>query len=545
MTKLSSTFKIIDLKFSIKQLVVPIFTILVLLNGIDCYISVPLKTFHEREQIIKTRRTNVNDIQEIDAAVFVDDQVAKDATDISKPLIKADVGGKPGLGFYIELGLGTPPQELSILVDTGSSNFAVAAAAHPFVTTYYEPDNSSTYESSSTEVYVPYTQGEWHGRLGTDMVTIPSDPNSTVRAHIVGIYSSEKFFINGSEWQGILGMAYSSIARPGSWVTTYFDSLVDGNIVNDIFSMQLCTPYSIGNHSSIHSTGSMTFGGIDKDLYQGEIFYTRIKRKWYFDVTVTDMGTNNTSLGLDCKEYNFDKSIVDSGTTNLRLPYKVFKTLIAAISRQIIDVEVPDTFWQGTEVMCWEIGTTPFYHFPTVYLDLEGPEDDTSFRLTIPPEQYIRWVNGNEPGKDCYKTGFASSTTGTVIGAVVMEGYYVVFDRENNRVGFAISNCAVVEGNETLVKISGPRVKANSVECIYDQSHSDTVLVIVSYVMAGLCVVSILPVVILYGYHSLKTKLLKRRRHSMSSTDGEPLHQPVDESSAYRDAEYADSQSQE
>lgn len=32
-------------------------------------------------------------------------------------------------------------------------------------------------------------------------------------------------------------------------------------------------------------------------------------------------------------------------------------------------------------------------------------------------------------------------TSGTVIGAVIMEGFYVVFDRENVQVGFAATTC--------------------------------------------------------------------------------------------------------
>ena len=32
--------------------------------------------------------------------------------------------------------------------------------------------------------------------------------------------------------------------------------------------------------------------------------------------------------------------------------------------------------------------------------------------------------------------------SGAVIGAVVMEGFYVVFDRNNKSIGFALSSCA-------------------------------------------------------------------------------------------------------
>lgn len=43
--------------------------------------------------------------------------------------------------------------------------------------------------------------------------------------------------------------------------------------------------------------------------------------------------------------------------------------------------------------------------------------------------------------EDCYKFAVSQSSTGTVMGAVIMEGFYVVFDREHKRIGFAVSTC--------------------------------------------------------------------------------------------------------
>lgn len=42
----------------------------------------------------------------------------------------------------------------------------------------------------------------------------------------------------------------------------------------------------------------------------------------------------------------------------------------------------------------------------------------------------------------CYRFGISSSTNALVIGATVMEGFYVIFDRAQRRVGFAVSPCA-------------------------------------------------------------------------------------------------------
>ena len=74
-------------------------------------------------------------------------------------------------------------------------------------------NRSSTYKSLDEEVRVPYTQGEWDGDLGTDIVTIPSLPKLNCTANIAGITRSENFYVNGSHWQGILGMAYDVVAR--------------------------------------------------------------------------------------------------------------------------------------------------------------------------------------------------------------------------------------------------------------------------------------------------------------------------------------------
>lgn len=62
-------------------------------------------------------------------------------------------------------------------------------------------------------MYVPYTQGRWEGELGTDEVSIPHGPNASLRANIAAITQSDRFFINGSNWEGILGLAYAEIAR--------------------------------------------------------------------------------------------------------------------------------------------------------------------------------------------------------------------------------------------------------------------------------------------------------------------------------------------
>ena len=55
---------------------------------------------------------------------------------------------------------------------------------------------------------------------------------------------------------------------------------------------------------------------------------------------------------------------------------------------------------------------------------------------------YIQPMMGAGLNYECYRFGISPSTNALVIGATVMEGFYVVFDRARKRVGFAASPCA-------------------------------------------------------------------------------------------------------
>nr|KAF6464062.1 beta-secretase 1 [Rousettus aegyptiacus] len=212
--------------------------------------------------------------------------------------------GKSGQGYYVEMTVGSPPQTLNILVDTGSSNFAVGAAPHPFLHRYYQRQLSSTYRDLRKGVYVPYTQGKWEGELGTDLVSIPHGPNVTVRANIAAITESDKFFINGSNWEGILGLAYAEIARPDDSLEPFFDSLVKQTHVPNLFSLQLCGAGFPLNQSEVLASvgGSMIIGGIDHSLYTGSLWYTPIRREWYYEVIIVRVEINGQDLKMDCKE---------------------------------------------------------------------------------------------------------------------------------------------------------------------------------------------------------------------------------------------------
>ncbi|XP_007446973.1 PREDICTED: beta-secretase 1 isoform X3 [Lipotes vexillifer] len=360
--------------------------------------------------------------------------------------------GKSGQGYYVEMTVGSPPQTLNILVDTGSSNFAVGAAPHPFLHRYYQRQLSSTYRDLRKSVYVPYTQGKWEGELGTDL--------------------------------------------PDDSLEPFFDSLVKQTHVPNLFSLQLCGAGFPFNQSEVLASvgGSMIIGGIDHSLYTGSLWYTPIRREWYYEVIIVRVEINGQDLKMDCKEYNYDKSIVDSGTTNLRLPKKVFEAAVKSIKAASSTEKFPDGFWLGEQLVCWQAGTTPWNIFPVISLYLMGEVTNQSFRITILPQQYLRPVEDVATSQDdCYKFAISQSSTGTVMGAVIMEGFYVVFDRARKRIGFAVSACHVHDEFRTAA-VEGPFVTLDMEDCGYNIPQTDeSTLMTIAYVMAAICALFMLP----------------------------------------------------
>lgn len=435
-----------------------------------------------------------------------------------------DLSGKPGHGYYIEVDIGTPKQRLNVLVDTGSSNFAVAASPHPFISNYFDRTKSQTYKENGTDIYVPYTQGHWHGPLGNDLVSLARLSNFTIRANIANIISSRNFFINGSHWQGILGLAYADIARPDSSVMPWFDSLTKHTKLPNIISMQLCGVLERAHKKDKTVGGTMVIGGIDHKLhYQHPPFqWAPLQKLWYYEVLIIDIAVNNTSLGLVCTEYNNDKTIVDSGTTNLRLPRKVFARAVDLIKKntnvQISNGPIPESFWTGKDILCWSSPElVPWKGFPHITLVLAS-SDNTSFSLQISPLQYLRAVSGYT--RECYKFSVDYSDTGSVIGAVVMEGFYVVFNRENRTVGFAESTCNYTTTKAGVLpsRLGGPYPAVNTGKCRYiPPPQGPSALSIAAYVVAGIGGLTLLPLLYCGGRWVWK-RIYKRK----------PIHCDVD-----------------
>lgn len=116
---------------------------------------------------------------------------------------------------------------------------------------------------------------------------------------------------------GILGMAFGSLACNPTCVTPLFDALVkSGQVEHDVFS--LCT----GPHG-----GTLSLGGSDPSMFEGDLQYvplsSRRKVRHFYDVDIAGVKVGGRSEELP----DFSDGIVDSGTTVLVVAPRAYHAL--------------------------------------------------------------------------------------------------------------------------------------------------------------------------------------------------------------------------
>ncbi|XP_042236967.1 beta-secretase 1-like [Homarus americanus] len=395
--------------------------------------------------------------------------------------------GKPGDGYYTQLEIGTPPQKFNVLVDTGSSNLAIAGAVHKELDTFYVRQNSSTYVDLGRDVKVKYTQSSWTGHVGRDLAQFPSVPGTLpLVTDLALITASENFYVNNSHWQGIVGLAFSALAQPQGSVIPWFDGLVAQNHTVNSFTLELCGPYR-EEEGIFHHVGQL-FIGKDTGACPSPTVTSPIRRAWFYEVLMVALVIGKKMLNLPCVKYNTDKTIMDSGTSNLRLPSEVYKIVISELELQTSEINppLPQEFWAGNEEICWRRDQEVWDAFPNITIHL-AHNNNSAFAITIPPQSYLRPAQDSFSG--CWMLGIDESQSGTVLGAVILEGLCVTFDREKSVIGFSESVCGP---SITLGKIYNT---TDLRSCVYVPDVVDG-LTLASYVMGAFLGLLSLPLVL-------------------------------------------------
>lgn len=322
--------------------------------------------------------------------------------------------------YYGEIGIGTPPQCFTVVFDTGSSNLWVPSIhcklldVACWIHHKYNSGKSSTYVKNGTSFDIHYGSGSLSGFLSQDTVSVPCKTEGVkVEKQMFGEATKQPgiTFI-AAKFDGILGMAYPRISVNN--VLPVFDNLMHQKLVDkNIFSFYL------NRDPNAQLGGELMLGGIDSKYFEGELAYLNVTRKAYWQVHMDELEVSN-GLTL-CK--GGCEAIVDTGTSLIVGPVDEVKELQKAIGAvRLIQGEYM--------VPCEKVSS-----LPSIILKLGGK----NYELT--PDKYILKVT---QGKETIcLSGFMGmdipppSGPIWILGDVFIGYFYTVFDRDNNRVGFA------------------------------------------------------------------------------------------------------------
>ena len=342
------------------------------------------------------------------------------------------------------LGIGTPPQYLEVVFDTGSSDIWIPSSSCTSCGSHklFDGSLSSSYSvlydehtGSAKKFTISYGSGDVSGNIAIDKITLG---NLVVDDVYIGEVTSEDSAIAAFDMDGICGLAFDGLSRVSS--PNLFESLVYTypNITQS-FSIYLSSDPDDQTKSS-----QITFGGYDLSIVSANasFYYTPVVKNsaslTYWTVALTGFAagftekfTDATSVDIDvslCESESTDDysendgyssdtcyAIVDSGTSGIAIPSSYYDIIVDYVIDGLSCVDLT----------CAGVSEDDF---PVLLISLAP---DNIFPLL--PSDYLSCSEYNE----CIVRFQSTTSDYWILGDVFIEAYYTNFDVENLRIGFA------------------------------------------------------------------------------------------------------------
>lgn len=241
-------------------------------------------------------------------------------------------------------------------------------------------------------------------------------------------------FVQFKVIDGVMGFACDSqYNRP-----TPLQDLVNQGKIKDMFS------YCMDENGQ---GGIFTVGGADPNLYTGDFQYTPFlgDGTGLYSVNLNDVAVNGQTIGVPSYIYNnpmYDGTVIDSGTNILLLPGTAFDALKKTFRAQcstnnlfgVCDSNSTNTIFDNQ--LCFPMSQAQREAYPDLTLTF-----DPNTKVTMSHKEYIiEFVPGS--GKYCLGVINTGPTGFTIIGDTTMAPYTMLYDRVQNRLGFAPVNKA-------------------------------------------------------------------------------------------------------
>ncbi|KAI1114650.1 aspartic peptidase domain-containing protein [Nemania sp. NC0429] len=364
-----------------------------------------------------------------------------------------------GGGYYAQVALGTPPQPVTLVLDTGSSDVWVLDAHADLCQSKslqdrfgsclatYEPTDSSTYKLVDPDAFqIQYLDGS--GAEGDYIKDSFHIGGVSINALQVGL--AENSSINS----GLLGIGFNTNVAADKPYPNIVDLLVNQDLID-------VKAYSLYLNDLAAETGTILFGGLDTKKFIGQLkavdILPDLQSKMYTSFTVAleslRISSGSSSAGVDLLDEK-TPVILDSGTTLTYLPPRV-ATRIYKSFNAVDDTGVTGLVYVSCDLLSSKKDTTvdfrlggpngPLIRVPIDEIVLDNIKGYIGIGLVLP----------DLPFDDVCSFGIQSLSGYYLLGDTFLRSAYVVYDLSHGKIALAQANVNATETNVMEITASG------------------------------------------------------------------------------------------
>jgi len=340
-------------------------------------------------------------------------QFSFDASTVNEPVENQAVT------YVANIGVGSPPTEFSLIVDTGSSNTWVGAdKSNPYVRT-------TTSKTTTSKVSVTYGSGSFSGSEFVDQVTITS--GLVISSQSIGVASTSTGFggVDGIIGIGPVDLTEDTLSTGGTIPTVTDNAFKQGLIPADVLGISF-----VPTTTDPNVNGEITWGGTDSAKFIAPITFTPLTRT---SPASEFWGINQVIKYGTTTILSSTAGIVDTGTTLVLIATNAFNAYQKATGGVLDD---------NTGLL--RITSTQFSNLQSLSFT---PSGGKALVLTPNAQIWPRALNADIGGVagDIYLIVADIGTPSGegldfINGMTFLERFYAVFDTTNKQVGFATTS---------------------------------------------------------------------------------------------------------
>ncbi len=375
--------------------------------------------------------------------------------------------------YMANITLGTPGQNMAVLLDTGSADMWVMSKDNSYCTSEvdctlygtFDVESSTSYKYNNSDFNIKYAdntiaQGDW----GWDTLTIGDELTIDDFYFAIGNISNSTVPVLGIGFEELETTALSQYTINPYKYRNLPAALVSSGIINS-------RAYSLYLNGVDASSGSILFGAVDHAKYVGNLETVQIitgssstTKPIKLQITLSSL---NTTINGTTSSHITEKipALLDSGTTLTYVP----ETYVASLGKAVGGTYSSSV---GAYTLdCVNSSNTNYLHFNFTGATVSVPL--RNFLLTVTHKDGS--AAKSDDGNDLCALGILSSSSSSIIlGDSFLRNAYVVYDLDNYEISLATAQLNQTSSSIATISSGSNGVPGATQASAYDDIYSVT-----------------------------------------------------------------------